>query len=663
MLNPPGSPPVGSSFDPLGGNFFVPDAMAQPDPMEMGMGALDFAGQTYQDNRTRKLPAIQIAPEEREYAKNRIKRYLDAARQQRAVMDEKVTRWRKYVRMDQRKHIPWKGAPNVTTPLVRQKTDGIEAHLAGALDLNPFFTGKPFSAEAQVFQQSFESAMEYEIARNDSRQPIFDAVQDAVICGTGHLKHVVRRDPTRDFLHPQTGAMVQGWTVAEEYVKFENIWVYPATITIRKRLAYFERKPLPYYEMEELADQGIFDAEMVQLVRSYSSPTRGGANEDDDIDRLAFSNLVDPGDRWHEILECYMRFDGAMWHVFYHEGSRTILAAQPYAWAQVFDKAPYQPVYIHRRAGFYYGDCVPAVLEALQELADAAFNSEIASGQFKMQPIMLARRGSIVARMLKSKQYRPGQVLEVDGPFDDYIKIVDFGTNRFNVELIGMLEKMSEDATFNDMTVPGATSGGRRTATEMRIIQTIGAMKLRQYLRTIRDSLTEFANDKWLLISMYVIAPRGIYKPYENSDVAVMGAQDISIISWDANGQQITTKIPGALREDMQFTVKGGDTVPDKEMRLQKYTELLQNVVIFQQARQDRATWELARTVLELNEVWNWPQIIGKEPPPEPDVLNQLVQQKIQEMIAQAGGQNGGNMGGNGGNATGIAPAPTQNGG
>lgn len=566
-------------------------------------------------------------------AKDLLQRYLSAAWSARSQLDRDVARWRRYSRMEKRPLVPWEGAPNVTTPLVRQKVDGIEAHLTNALDLDPFMNAKPYSKDAQLAQQVFETAMERELDANGGQSEIFDAIQDAVVTGTGHIKHIVLVDPTRP----------SGYTVGVRYVKFENLYVFPVNNPARHRLSYFERSVMPWWEIAELANIGVYDPGAVERIKSQAGATRPPTGERETGGKnvpFFFTDQVDDISRNHEIYECYIRFRPenseltSIWVFTYHPASQEILSAVPYAWEKFFNYAPYQPIYIKRRAGYYYGDCVPELLEGLQEVADAAFNSELASGQFKLQPLIFVRRGSTVASILKSQKMIPGGVVEVDGDIKDFVQVQDFSPNPFNYQMLSLVNSMAEDATFSDGIIPGDPTAGKRvTATWARMSTSVGSMKLKQYLRNVRDSLNQWARDAWHLIYLYIIRPQGVMEVFASSDGekrTFLGSQD----AVTAEGHVIVN----ALRGDIQWEIAGGDTVPDKEARLGKLMELLTTEAqtrLFERARADRSYWFLVRMILEAMNIYNWRDYIGATPPEEADKIKELVMQQAQQLAQQ----------------------------
>lgn len=512
-----------------------------------------------------------------------VEELLSSATSGRKELDERVAQWRRYHNLDKRTKVPWEGAPNVTTPFVRQKTDGMEAHLIAAINLDPMFSAKPYSAEAEKVQIAFETAMERELDRTNSRPEIFSAIHDAVVTGTGHLKHVVLDDGQG------------GWVCPDRYVRFEDLYVWPTGTHRRHQLSYFERYYKSFWEISEDAGLGVYDEEAIEKLRAEPGVESISNNQDNTV---------------HELWQCYIRFRADLWVIDYHRLSQTILAAYPYPYSRFFNYAPYTPIYTKRDPGSYYGRSIPSVLESLQEVSDAAFNNELASAQFKMRPLGMVRRNSAIARKLKETGgVIPGGFYEVDGPLDEAIKVLDFNANPFNYQMLMLIGQMAEDATFSDMIVPGDPTGGKRvTATWARLSSSVASMKLRMHLITLQECLAQHADDKWRLIYHYVVKPKGIYE--------IVGPQSTIRLASESVTLSDGTFIPGAMRDDIQWIVKGGDTVPDKDIRLSKLLELIQLMPMIQQAQVSRPVWFILRNILETMDIFNWKEIIGPMPPP-----------------------------------------------
>jgi hypothetical protein len=451
----------------------------------------------------------------------------------------------------------------------------------------------------------------------DTRSNVYFALEDATVCGTGFIKHVIKDDPSR------TG----GFTVGDKYVRFEDVYVYPDRGVERRHQNWFERYALPYWDMKKRAEAGEFDAEAVaQCENGYGVSALG--IDDDPVYAAAFSSAVDSGNRYHEVWQGYCRWDGNWYVVEYHRIKRIFLAAYPYEWSQFFDYAPYQPFHIKPKPGCVYGQSIPDVLASLQEVNDTLINSELAYAQFAMQPLIFVRRNSTVHTMLEKNGYVPGGIVPFDGELKESVDVQRFQSNPFNRQTADWINQMADSATFNDMTIPGNIQPGDRTATEAQIIQSIAQLKLKRYLMNVRDCLKRFAKDKWTLVYVYVVVPQGIHEAYNGSDVSRVATQDV-VIEWPnpETGQVERVEIPGAMRDDIQWEVTGNETMPGAQARLQQTIQMLGQWPIFQQAKQEAGLWELCRMYLRRSGMHSWAKVIGATPPPPINPLMQILQQ------------------------------------
>ncbi len=438
-------------------------------------------------------------PYDKEELEGLVRRYLDLAVSDELKPTERAKRWRKFIAMQppSEEDKPWDGAPGITTPIVRQKVDGVRAHIQASLDQDPMFVLDPRQAKESQVKSAVEERMKLSIEQTDSRVEILRAVRDAIEVGTGHLKHVVFRDVTGNY------------EVASRYVPFEDIFVYPSRRTRTNSINYFER----YFESRHIirtnADAGIYDAEAVdQLLKQYS---------EDQMNEV------------EELWEAWVWYKGKVWEVRYHK-TIGILAARPSVWFDVMARAPYDPIYIEPSQTSYWGDSIPQILEGLQQVSDTAFNVELAQAQRKINPPILVRQSSpVYSYIRKHRQMAPGTIIPASGDprLDIYVPLEQM--NPFSTQLLGLANQLAEEATFSDMLVPGTPVGGsRKTATEVNILASVGNLKLTNYYRNVVFSLEKHANAKWKLIVEY-------------SDV-LFNVPEAKSLKFKVNGKESTTE-------------------------------------------------------------------------------------------------------------------------
>lgn len=427
-----------------------------------------------------------------------IETYLDWALNDENKPAERAERWRKYIRLEaSERDKPWPDAPMIITPLIRQKVDGVRAHVQAAIDQQPMFVIKPLSKPATDVKEEMERLFDLHFQMTDSRMEVIKAVRDAVEVGTGHLKHVVYT--------AEDGSLAVG----SKYVPFEDIFVYPSNTTRSDTTSYFERYRETKTAILKGAERGIYDQEKVSDWIDE--------NDDEGLNEL------------EELWEVWIWFEGSVWEARYSRDVGLLFARRSY-WNDVVGRAPYDPLYIEPSQGSYWGDSIPQILEGLQEVSDAAFNTEVAAAQYKLAPPAFVRQGSPAYTYIrKHKGIKPGEIIPTNGDPRLDIFIPKETYNPFSMQLLQLAGQMTEEATFSDMLVPGQPTGGRKTATEVNVLVSVGSLKLTNYYRNILYGLRRHANTKWELIAEYTPVLR---------NVRVNTGQ----FYWEPNGKESTTE-------------------------------------------------------------------------------------------------------------------------
>ncbi len=400
--------------------------------------------------------------------------YLAKATADKRTLEERARNWRRYIALERYREAPYEGAPNITTPVIRQKADGVKAHLFASIDQHPMFVLDPRTERAQHATPYLETLMAVVMDATDSRVAVLQAVRDAVEVGTGHLKHTIIQDAS--------GRQMP----SSRYVPFEHLYVYPTTVTRPEYVNYFERYHEPRYSIRDKGQRGVYWEDRVEELLSSYSETEMNDEE--------------------ELWECWVRYRGDFYEVRYSKQSGIILSYRKSEWAEFLGRAPYDAVYIEPSQTSYWGDSISQILEGLQEVSDRAFNLELARGQFVMNPPILVNASSPVYHHLRRMgMWEPGEIIPAsnDPRLDIHIPMQNM--NPFDMQLLQVSQRMAEEATITDMLIPGQAMGGRKTATEVNMITSVGALKLRNYLSAVAYALTRHANAKWSLIARYVV--------------------------------------------------------------------------------------------------------------------------------------------------------------
>jgi hypothetical protein len=528
--------------------------------------------------------------------------------------------------------------PTVATPVVRQKADGIRAHIKVSLDRTPFFTVRPLTSEAADAVPALESIMQRELESTGSLREIERAIDDAVIYGTGVLMMTV------DY---RDGVPLVGLKA----VPIMKVYAWPNRAEPDK-LAWFRVFHAPWWELDRLAREGYYRPEAVERLRTV----RGAAGDGQTPSDAEVGGNVGVSDElaWHTLVEGWFVDKGVLTKAIFHSLDDTILRLERDPFGGVLNRPPFFPIYIDPDHYEIWGHGIAEVVAPYQLVADVALNAEVAATQYKAYPPVLVRANSQLHRAIQRGQtIMPGQVLPYDGPDpEEALRILEYSVNPFNVQMLQLMNQLTEDATVSDFIVPGQPMGGRKTATEVSITATIGQLKLQNYLRHIMHGLEDLANHYWKAIVGLKIKnaalpglPKGVYRTYAyggGKDKVYVAARTVRL-NVAVEGVQYEVYIPGADRDDIEWKLTGNTTVAEREMRVQRLMGLLNPAMVqmLMLARQDPGVYHLMKRLLEaLGMGYDTTAILGPEP--QPTSPGMAVMQGLLQGMAEAGGGGGG---------------------
>ncbi len=388
---------------------------------------------------------------------------------------ERAKRWRRYVSLDRYSQSPYEGAPDFVTPLIRQKVDGIRAHIEAAIDQDPIFVVDTDDAQIAAVAPDMETLMGRTIEMTDSRRAIMQAIRDAVEVGTGIVKNYLMLDTNG------------GKVPASRYIPFEDIFVYPSSNVRLNDVNFFERYLETYASIKKNAEKGIYWMDKLD-------------------DYGVFEGLAD--EDWNkpqQLWEAWVWFRGELYEVRYWK-DYGLLSYRKSDWGTILNRAPYDPIYIEPSQRGFWGDSIPQILEGLQEINDRAFQYEVARSQYAMSPPTIVSPLSELARQLRQYGgWKPGIILEgsFDPKTDLYTPLTQM--NPFNMQMMQLVGQMAEAASVPDILIPGIPTGGRKTAFEVQVTSSSGSQKLKNYLTAVGRSLRRHATAKWTLIAYYIL--------------------------------------------------------------------------------------------------------------------------------------------------------------
>nr|ASV43927.1 virion related protein [Hot spring virus BHS2] len=577
-----------------------PEDATEEIPLEQGIGELDPLSSLFATPNG----AIAIPEEKREEFIGILRRNIDAARAAKEELDARVKVWRASA-MCTRREAPYQGAPNVRTPTTRGRLDAVRAQIRGSLEIDPFFSATPLSEDGARAAPAFEAALEQELRTSQSRRHLLLAADESVEVGTGIIKLTVRevaRGNTTDY------------RIVARSVPLERFFVYPPGTDELEYVSTYELFHLPVHVIRQYANAGKYDPDAIEKIEKYYSTRDTPAQE-----LMGTTNATDPytEERPIELYECWLHYEDKLWTAIFHYDSQTLLAARenPYP----LNHPPYFPIRPLPKTGHFFGDAMAIVLEAFQDINDAAFNSLLAWAQFALSPALIIYDDELY-REMQNKKWEPGarfRAFTRDKAFD----VLATASQPMAIDLLRVTDQMAEIATFSNMQIPGLPTPGRRTAREIDVVASAGMAKLRSMFLNVREDMNAIAEAYWRLYVYYRVESQGVLDVYSGFKKLSIATREINVQSVDPQtGAPVTLFIPSAYREDVRWECSGGDTQTEKQMRLQNLQLAFQFVFpILPYISQDSRLWNWAKQMLDSLNVPNWRDLIGEPPPTRND--------------------------------------------
>lgn len=577
------------------------------------------------------------------------------ARGKKASLNDDAKRYRRILDLEP-KAPPFKGGPTLTLPIIRSRRDGVIAHLTDALDVEPFFSAKGLTEKGMEVSPIYEALMEKSLVAANGREAYLGALNEAVDVGTGIIGWSVAMS-------------FQGEPVVQEVLpRFENFYAYPVAVNDFTNCTTFKQFREPWFVLKAMADEGLLDKTAVMKLRAHSASNQAaGPTTYEERDGSTDSDFSDE-QRLHDLWECYVRWDGELWRVVYHEGLNMPLSAVLNPFREAFTAPPYEPMRIMRRPNYLWGMSIPRLLESIQKIADNAENSRLAYNTFALNPIVMADRLNPFLQQLQQGGLLPNQVIPTMGPPDmNGIKILEFPKPDVATVEVDMAQRFADLATFNDFQMSGDQfASSRRTATEVRTGFNIGTLKLRRMLRDMRFDLSRAAKKRWAAVEVFNVRPQGVVKVYQDAKQYWLSSDGVSreelqglwgqfatrdgspgvaqrlaeLPSVTSNFQLVDGGIPSVKRDDVRWEPNGGDVIPDKQAELQKLDGFAPYLQLLSLASQDERVWHFLATRLKLMGRADWRVFVGENP--RVRMEEQQYQQAVQQAMGSGaqGGQN-----------------------
>jgi hypothetical protein len=530
------------------------------------------------------------------------------------------------------------GAPAITTPLTREKVDGLLSHIVEAIDLEPLFS---LRAETQKDMKGAAVGQQYlnrEIKFGDNRRSI-------VIGCTREAAQVGTAFPWISFTTSQDGELFQ----QIEVVRLENMYVYPLDgVNTLQHCFVGRRQKEPYHLVESKARAGLLSLERVErLKNTYSSPkpiTDTAENSGGEPANFGPEAELHP----IEYYEMYIRFapkgePSQLFNVVFDRMQKQILRCVINPFHLAFDSPPVQNLRFMSEESYVLGMSLPRVLRGLQEMKDNSANARIAYNGIAASPPFLYNQQNRKLSQALQQGLIPGLGIPNDGPpKNEDVKVLQFPHPNLTFEDMQIADAWADQATFNDEAASGVTGSTRQTAYEYGAKLQIGTQKLRLSLR-------DYASDAARLGEMiranqvaYKIRPRGIVDVSNSSEMGKhLAYQDIpkeqlyaeigmavQILTLQGEmadfdlmqfmremGSYITEDgIPGAANPNLSVELTGKKVISDRISESQMYESFAMYLNLLPFASQDHRVWHFLKRVAETKGMFDWKELIGDDP-------------------------------------------------
>lgn len=606
------------------------------------MDNLSLMAEFPDEQMVEEVPETPIDPlfegEALEMFKRDLERDLLAAQGSKVRIDARVERYRGYYSLD-KQPAAYEGAPNHVVPYIRAKIAGATAHYRDALDQDPFFIVRPYTAEATRNQPVWETLMERELDRSASQRQLFLGIQESCLTGTGVMQLSVAK-PFDEYL------------IQAKAVRLEDFHVAPPGVEDISRVSTFYRFVEPWHIIKNRVDAGEYDQAEAERIKT-SIASRPSSDEMADGSQV-YSWQND--NQLHELWECYYRWGNeslgvshSLYRCVYSLNQTAILRIEPSPYLDCFDAPPYVPLRPLPRIGYFYGESYAQVLEGIQNIMDFAYNSKIAHDQLAIAPPLFVDENTEIWSLIKDKGIAPGMVIPTRGDPTVSVFALPIPQAGEAMNLIDTARTLGEDATFSDLQLNGLPINTVRSATEVNAVTNAATKKLSEGLSNLAYDLSIFARMYWSLIYKFKIEPAGVMPVFKGSDQYLIAASEIgeeelaqrmmefiqqsSGVMFGPEEQEIITGmllqqtqqqsghlfISSAKRDDMEWLPNGSAMVPDKIMRAQKMQALLQNMMpALVYAYQFSPFWHAMKDWLISMDIHNWTDYL---PPQSPEAM------------------------------------------
>ena len=582
--------PLPSQPDPLGDDF---DLLEVPN-----LALPDLFGHALEEAPEGESP-LELSGRDLERFTWRLDQSLERARQVMTMVHRDARRDRNVYRIMRREQ-EYEGQPNLTTPMAMNKVDGWLAQAIDAIEQRPLASfvaegiGEPAERAAQVAPVC-AAYLEREINRGGSRELIVrDLAKEAAVVGTAITKLAMVTHPSGEMFAKPTAI-----------IQLEDFFVDRLRVPNLKHCFSAYREHLPFYVIEEMADNGLLDPERVARLRATSFGELEPSEAEKEVGVREQAHSFQEETAVHELYWCYMRFrpetggPARLYEAVWDRSHKVLLAVRENPVREAFDHPPIALVRIGKTPGFLLGRGIVRRLDAIQEMSDNAVNTHLALNHLAAAPPFVYNAQSPFGRLMESKRrLLPGVgIPSVGSPKAEDVRVLQFPNPGLALQDVGVAQTFADRATYTEEAI--GTSSARKTLGQFRVEVQRGTMRIHLDLGDLAYDLSTLFTMLWSMAVCYKVVPAGVVeveeggrflaaRDIERSEIEeVMDAlvverfnagdltpEDVLELEAEFNRRLTNDIIPSARRSDLTIRPTGTKVIADKATELEMLAEL-----------------------------------------------------------------------------------------
>lgn len=606
MAPAPALPAQGGEQAPFFGSLASLDqtmGVGGTDPMGAGGFAESFGGvfggwpEAQADG-----PPVILEGEDLDKFKMRFRSFLENGISAMTTIHNKSKRNRHAYRMTARKP-EYVGQPNLTTPMTKNKTDGVIANMRDSVEMRPITNVSPegigrAAQEAGEVSHLVQAILERELNLSGSREVIThqSTHETGVVGNLGILMVPTTHESGETF-------------IKMEAIPLEDIVVDDPSALNVDGIALAYRKRYRMYELAEMAEAGYIDQAAFERLSAFTSD-RDSKTISEEAAKFTPEEVTqfpdnDMGQR--TVYVGYMRYRqigemrASLFQCMWHRSANEMLMIRKEPYGRAFDGPNFDLARIGVGDGLF-GVGIPERLAALQEFTDNAFNSHIALNNLAANPPGYVREGSALDGWLARNArfgVRGGTMIRSRDMDQPDLKLFEFPNNGLNIRDIDIANQMGSQATFTEEAI-GAPTPGRRTLGQYQGETMKGTIRLRKDLGDFASDWARILQKYWAMVVAYKIIPAGVIeveqggklvaaqeipadevkKVITNVLTPMLGNGFIAQEDWEEVELEIQDmltegRIPSVRRSDLTISLAGTRVIADQLSEIEMEREFL----------------------------------------------------------------------------------------